>query len=348
MTVAAQPADDLSDAVLEAAMAWRVRMAAPEWSGGDDAALEAWLQADARHDRAFERTGRMWDFFDHHHTAPELMIARRDVLDRAQRQARRRWAGPGRFVPLPGRRMAAAIGALAIVLGGGLFVLATRGEVYQTGPGERRVVTLADGSRLSLDTTTRVSVRYSKAARRLVLIRGQARFDVAHDTSRPFSVLAHDRTVVATGTAFNIDLLDPQVRVTLIEGRVMILSGGGRALAAAKPARPIELRSGQELVAGPSEAPRVVSHIDLRETTAWQQGKLIFDDEPLAEVVGRVNRYSDRKISIGDPAVGALKVSGVFDTGDIKAFVGSVTTYLPVAAVEGPDGVSLRSSAASG
>src|SRR3546814_1264895 len=81
-------------------------------------------------------------------------------------------------------------------------------DLYRTVLGERRVVTLADGSTVSLDAASEVRVAYSERARELALVRGQARFDVAHDPRRPFAVQARDQRVVATGTAFNVDLLD--------------------------------------------------------------------------------------------------------------------------------------------
>src|SRR3546814_3966246 len=78
-------------------------------------------------------------------------------------------------------------------------------DLYRTVLGERRVVTLADGSTVSLDAASEVRVAYSERARELALVRGQARFDVAHDPRRPFAVQARDQRVVATGTAFNVD-----------------------------------------------------------------------------------------------------------------------------------------------
>lgn len=336
MTARPPAADDLPDDAMEAAAAWRVRMDEAAWSPADDAELDVWLAADERHAQAFEQTGAVWDFFDVNAAEPEMMRARRDAIDRAQRAAGRRWSGPGRFVRLPGYgRIAAGLAAVA-VLAAGIYPLVDGKVSYGTGLGERRVVTLADGSKVSLDALTRVSVDYSKSARRLTLIRGQARFDVAKDVTRPFSVAARDRTVVATGTAFNIDLLAPEVRVTLIEGRVVVLP---RARSTA-PAKSVELRTGQQLVATADAAP-TVAPANLAETTAWQQGKIIFDDEPLEDAVARVNRYSKRKIALGDAAARATRVSGVFEAGDTAAFVGAVTYYLPVRADETGDEIVL-------
>jgi transmembrane sensor len=332
---------DLDRTVLDAAADWRMRMDAPGWSASDEAALEAWLAADEAHERAFAHTGEVWDYFDEHAAAPEMMRARRDAIDRAHRTAGRRWSGPGRMLRLPAGRIAAGLAA-AVVLAAGLYPVLDGSTAYQTGMGERRVVTLKDGSRLSLDGSTRVTVDYSRDARRLKLVRGQARFDVAKDVTRPFSVAARDRTVIATGTAFNIDMLEPEVRVTLIEGKVVILPRRTPALLARTPAgaKAIELHSGQQLVSAVDAAP-TIAPANLAETTAWQAGKIIFDDEPLAEAVQRVNRYSNRKVVVEGAAARATRVSGVFEAGDTAAFVGAVTYYLPVKAAQRSDEIIL-------
>lgn len=337
---------------LQAAAIWRMRMDEAEWSEADEAAFRAWLDEDEQHQRAFDRTGKVWDLVDSHAATPDIMVIRRDALHRAQRTARGRMAG-WRTAP---RRAAIAAGVAGLLVLGGLgaWPLVTPDEVYRTGLNERRVVTLKDGSKLSLDAMTRVSVDYADDARRLTLQRGQARFDVAHDASRPFSVRAGDRTVVATGTAFNIDLFQRQARVTLIEGRVLVMPAERRVGPVALPrphpsgARAVELHPGQALVAAHHSTPKLIAAVDLQQATAWQQGKLMFDKEPLAQAVARMNRYSHRKIVIGDEQAGAMPVSGAFDAGNVKGFLEAVTAYLPVVATEGSDGVVLSYSEGQG
>jgi transmembrane sensor len=335
---------------LEAAAIWRMRMASPDWSPSGEAAFEAWLAQDDLHRRAFERTGKVWDLVDNHAATPDVMVIRRDALHRAQKTARGRMT---RWVQPTGRRaaIAAAVAGVLVVAGIGAAPLLSADEVYRTGLNERRVVTLSDGSKLSLDALTKVTVEYSDDARRLKLVSGQARFDVAHDVSRPFSVQARDRTVVATGTAFNIDVFEREARVTLIEGRVIVLAQPASPLARItreSPARPIAMQAGQQLVA-PDHAPaQLVASVDLEQATAWQQGKLMFDKEPLAEAVVRMNRYSERKIVIGDVEAGAMPISGAFDAGNTRGFLEAVTAYLPVTATDGPGGVTLRSASPQG
>jgi len=312
-----------------------------EWSVDDDAELEVWLQADERHVSAFGMVGEVCDFLDHHAASPELIGVRRDLLGRFQRQVRGRWAGNA---PLTRRRAVAAVlvaGAVGAVGGVGIV---SQGDVYRTGLGERRVVLLEDGSVLSLDAMSLVSVRYSKSERRLTLQRGQARFDVAHDTSRPFSVVARNRKVIATGTAFNIDIVSPEVRVTLIEGRVLVMPHAqGILRAEPETRRAVELRAGQALIVKPTEPVDIVRATDLTQATAWQQGQLMFEDEPLGQAVARINRYTDRKIVVADAKAAALPISGAFNAGDVKAFLEAVDEFHPVHVVYEPDRVVMLS-----
>ncbi|HEX5776472.1 MAG TPA: FecR domain-containing protein [Caulobacteraceae bacterium] len=332
----------VTDEMLEAATLWRQRKDQGEWSIDDEAELEVWLQVDERHVLAYEMVGEVHDFLDHYAASPELIGVRRDLLGRFQRQVRGRWTGkPAQ----PSRRAIAAILVAGVVGAGGGFALMNQGEVYRTGLGERRVVMLKDGSVLSLDAMSRVSVRYNQDERRLTLQQGQARFDVAHDASRPFSVVARNRQVIATGTAFNIDMVSPEVRVTLIEGRVLVLPRAPGLLRPEPAAgKAVELHAGQALVVKPAAAADVVKVTNLAQATAWQRGQLLFEDEPLAQAVERVNRFTERKIVVADARAAALPITGAFNAGDVKAFLESVDEFHPVQVVYGPDEVVLQSN----
>lgn len=333
---AAAPRDESEMRRLAEAGAWRARLS--EEGAESSSAFEAWLTADPGNAAAWAKVQSGWLAVGEAAASPELMAARRNALDRARRQSHRRGrVGPAAAV------MAASL-LLTIGIGG---VLVATGQIsspqhYETARGERRVITLADGSRVSLDSGTSIRIGYTKAARKLELLSGQARFDVAHDVGRPFSVKARDQTVVATGTAFNIDLAGPKVLITLIEGHVTILHAPSRAglLGAVAPQRSaspsVVLNPGQELIAAPAAAARVeVASLD--RITAWQAGQLIFEDEPLASVAERVSRYAPQPLAV-DASVANLRISGVFNAGDVGSFVDTVSRYLPVEASEDPNG----------
>jgi transmembrane sensor len=97
------------------------------------------------------------------------------------------------------------------------------------------------------------------------------------------------------------------------------------------------LDAGEQLIFVP-DAPPKIAHVNLDRETAWQNGELIFKDEPLSSVVARINRYARHPVLIGDAATAALRISGVFHTGDERAFVTTIVSYLPVRALEDKGG----------
>jgi transmembrane sensor len=341
------------------AAAWRAHLT--ETDQDTTPAFEAWLVAEEGNRQAWHRVCHSWDFLGEQATSPELLDVRRRALADARSSGRQRWladAFRGRFRRV---RIAAGLGVLAIA--GYLAVTLMGPDVYRTAAGERRVVTLSDGSQIQLDSLTELRVDYSERARDLELLRGQARFDVAHDVERPFSVLAAGQKVVATGTAFNVDLLGSNLFVTLIEGKVVILPQGDGAgsftpvsAPVAEPgsadpvvparARPqsIELTPGQQLAVAPTGAASVAP-ANVRRATAWQNGQLVFDNEPLSSVIVRVNRYATRPLSLSDEKAAALRISGVFNTGDVEGFVTTITHYLPIEARRVDDTILLSSNA---
>lgn len=327
---------------LASAAVWRVRLT--EEGLESSATFEAWLAEDPANEAAWRQVSAPWDLLGEQAANPEVVAARRQALARAS--ARSTTAAPGRA-----RRaylwsgLAAGVAAMVV---GALWLFAQPSE-YRTGLGERRVVTLEDGSKVSLDSQTGVQVRYSADARHLKLTQGQARFDVFHNTRRPFSVDAGDRTVIATGTSFNIDLRQSAVVVTLIEGRVLVTP---RAPAVSLPvarkqeATAVPLEAGQTLTTSIDEpVPPRIESVSLDTVTAWESGRLIFDDQPLDEVVERVGRYSNQTILIADQRAAKLKISGVFNAGDVTTFVDTVSRYLPVHATSRPDGTIVLASA---
>ena len=201
---------------LTQAAAWRVRLAENDLEGCPE--LSAWLAEDARNAAAWKRVHDDWALFAEHANSPEILELRSEALAHAHAAGQGRWVSSRRFANAHRLGIAAGILILAV---GGLFVWMKQPDVYTTRAGERRVVTLADGSQLALDSRSEVRVQYSAHARELTLTKGQARFDVAHDVERPLSVTADGHKVIATGTSFNVDLFGPSLLVTLIEGRYL-------------------------------------------------------------------------------------------------------------------------------
>ena len=311
---------------LDEAAEWQLRL-----SQDPDPALRAeyrnWV-AESANNRAAQAVGRGWAAVGMHASAPELLDMRQQALTRlrragAQHSSRR------------GRRWWATAACLAVCLAGAGALYEVRmlqPTEYETEIGGRRVVVLSDGSHVSMDSDTVVKVRYTGTARELTLGRGRARFDVAHDTSRPFTVTAGSETVVAVGTSFDVEKLGSTVLVTLLQGQVVVKqeeSGLPNPMAAtAKPS--VALTPGQQLVAARHTPPTVAS-ADLQVAAAWEAGHLVFHDEPLTTVVERINRYTEHPVAV-DPAAAGIRISGVFNAGDVGSFVSAITSYFPVQA----------------
>lgn len=202
---------------------------------------------------------------------------------------------------------------------------------YETQVGEQRFVTLEDGSRVRLNTDSRLELRFSKRGRRIDLDRGQAFFEVAHDQSRPFVVRIGNAQVTALGTRFDVRRENGDIRVVLADGSIAVADGNTPGSA------PQRLRSGQAITLTPGRA-AWPEPVDVDAATAWTTGRTIFTDTPLADAVAEVNRYTRRTILLDAPALAQAKVNGAFETGDVAAFVAAVTALFPLQAIAEPDG----------
>ena len=188
-------------------------------------------------------------------------------------------------------------------------------SVIATHVGETRAIVLDDGTRMVLDTRSRVKVKYSAAARDIELLEGQAHFEVAHDIHRPFRVHTNTVEVVAVGTAFDVAALPSRTTVTLIEGRVNVRAISG--VSAAGP-RVEMLAPGQQW--GVDSAGQLIGEkeVKIANVTAWQRGNIVIDDAPLADALAIMNRYSNTRIEVRDPALQGRHVSGAFRIGDVE------------------------------
>ena len=321
---------------LAQAAAWRVRLAENDLESCPE--LSAWLAEDARNVGAWKQVQEDWALFADHATAPEILELRSAAQTHAHEASRGRWVRSRRFAIA--HRLGIAAGIL-ILVAGGLFLWMKEPDIYTTRTGERRIVTLADGSQVALDSRSEVRVEYSTHARELTLTQGQARFDVAHDFERPFSVTANGHKVIATGTSFNVDLFGPTLLVTLLEGRVIVAStlALSDATKVEIPLPRITLDAGEQVVFAPRTPPSV-ARVNLGQATAWENGEIVSENDPLTTVVARINRYAQHGVVIGDPQTAGLRISGVFHTGDIDGFISTIVAYLPVRADKDTDGTT--------
>jgi len=176
---------------------------------------------------------------------------------------------------------------------------------------------LADGSQIELNGDAQVRVEYSPAIRRVTVLRGEAHFEVAHDTARPFVVVAGEVSVRAVGTAFAVRLAPAAINVLVTDGRVAVDRATVDPIAA--PVQPLAFVSkGARVAVAPADlalhapAPTVVevSAPELAEQLAWRVPRLEFNDTPLRDAVALFNRHGPVRLILAAPALGDLRVSG--------------------------------------
>lgn len=309
----------------EAAM-WIARLHGPSRSVQMEQELRLWLAQSEAHRHAFERCTDVWE------EVPGLSVADAygGAAGRAMRaaMARERWWMRLRW-PL--------LCLLIVVLATGAYVTHRwwTVKVYDTQIGEQRQLTLADGTRMFLNTDTRTVVEIDAEHRSVRLERGEALFEVAKDAKRPFVVRAADSEVVAIGTVFAVRLperrgeaADGALAVMLIEGRVSVRPVAGEADGIA-PARPVMMEPGERIQLSKTSArpgAAAIARIDrprIEQMVAWKRGEAVFDDVALPEAVGEMNRYARTPIVLLGPAA-KLRVSGLYHTGDTRGFAQAV------------------------
>ena len=328
--------DEEPDGREEEAAIWCMRLAEDRLTPEEQRSFDAWLAVPG-HAEMFDDALMVWRMTESAANRPEIIDARAEALDAFRQANSRRWR---RTVSRRWYWPAGIVAAMLLLVSSGVALLHDPAHLYETGVGERRVAMLEDGSRLSLDAATEVEVQMAGDQRRLTLLSGRAKCDVAKDPLRPFSVTVGNKLVVATGTSFSVELLDDQVRVFLYEGHVEVLE---RRSLAARPVQ-VPLRNmktpadqalvpGRELVTPLAAGTATVGAADLPRSLLWEAGQLSFDNEPLRSAVARMNRYAREPLAVADPATAAIRVNGVFDAGDTEAFVEGVTALNAVRVV---------------
>ncbi|MSU53751.1 MAG: hypothetical protein EXS41_10240 [Opitutaceae bacterium] len=278
------------------------------------------------------------------------LAARRDEVNaRFDRTSPTRPAAAFAPAPMPalrGWRPAAWGGIAATLLIGAFFGVSawrstsTPDTRYTTTNAGYERARLDDGSTLELNTASAARVHFTPAERRIELESGEAHFEVAHNSARPFVVSAGGVVVRAVGTAFNVRFVSGAVEVTVTEGKVSIaperVTVRERADPAAHdravtPRSPLLLAANERLaiplasvsgdVAVPARAVERLAPSEVRAALAWQRRVTDFSDTPLAEVAARFNRHHTLQLVIADPALGARRISGIFALDDVEAFV---------------------------
>ena len=333
------------DPVHQAAADWLVRLQSKDLSIEETLQWQAWLSESPANSRAFARL-------------EEVTLALRALpattLPSAQALARDRYDAS---VPLadwhPQRpRWPRITVALAALVAGVAFTLlvwrSPAPDVFSTAVGETLTVTLSEGSTIALGGDTRVEVALSKTMRNIELEKGEALFTVAKDVRRPFRVRVGDATIVAVGTAFNVQRNSDRTVVSVTEGRVLIEPTVHllpvAVLQSLEPKlRTLRLDAGQQTITGSAGFQEPTTVEDPAAAVSWQTGRLAFRLQPLHYVLEDVNRYATKPIVLESDSLGALQITGTVERDNITGWIGSLERAFDLRATEEADRIVIRS-----
>lgn len=206
--------------------------------------------------------------------------------------------------------------------------------------GEIRRLRLPDGSWITLDTDTLVTLEYDHSERELRLEHGRARFEVEHE-KRPFVVDAGEGSVTAHGTIFDVSIADDRsVNVALLRGAVDVALP--RSLHRPSLFSSTRLAPGQAVRFADADADIFNPIKRVAPPSAiWPSGNIDFPDASLAEVVATANRYSSTKLRLGDLSLATMAVSGTFRIDDPRRLASSLCDLLGLRAVDGREEIVL-------
>jgi transmembrane sensor len=339
---------------------WLLRFSEGEVGTAAREEFNDWLRTSPEHVRAYLRVSAFWQEAGHidGKQGPrdiEVLVARArndanvvplalgsHFAEEAAGHAAGPFSRPGTRSFVQPRRWLIAVAATLVAATGAVGIYEhLAGDVYETRIGEQRTVNLPDGSTIILDADSRISVRYGDTERSINLEAGQALFKVASNPARPFIVRSGETSVRAVGTQFDVYRRTTGTTVTVVEGKVAVVSGkiqqaggghvgpsrttSGHAPGVATLA-PVFLAAGEqltipEIVIASAELPAaadtpslpVVRSVSVEQATAWTDGLLMFEGAPLAEVVREFNRQNTRRLVLeDDPELTGLMISGTF------------------------------------
>lgn len=299
-------------------------------SDGERTELQQWLAQSLRHRNALFEIAKTWDQMD--------MLGEIGGLFPLERRTQ----------PGLAWRIAAALALVAVISGftvhavdwsraaasiAGFFTDQSPGATYRTAIGEQKTIQLPDRSVITLNTDTLLRVNYTATDRKLELVRGEAHFKVAKDSYRVFAVKVGENEFRAVGTAFNIRTTSAHgIELTVTEGRVkVVVPLAKEAIRSVSGERdkvvPTEIvvdANKEVIIDRATQTIEPLPPTKVEAALAWQRGMLIFDGDPLEQVVQELSRYATTKFVIADDSIRQIPVTGYFKIGDIDGLVAAL------------------------
>jgi transmembrane sensor len=202
-------------------------------------------------------------------------------------------------------------------------------HTYTSAIGEVRTISLPDGSIVYLNTQTRLKWIGTKDDRRVLLLDGEALFEVVHDPNRPFRIVLDNSEIRVLGTRFDVyRKTGGNVVVTVLSGAVAVDGFGDGS---AEPSWHTQLTANQQIEYTPTGLVADVHSIVAPKAVEWREGVLEAEEEPLPNVVRELRRYTNKQILIEDPRLNAQIVGGAFTILDVSAALRKLEKSAPVA-----------------
>ncbi|MGU3575411.1 FecR family protein [Brucellaceae bacterium C25G] len=303
--------DDKAETSRSEALAWFVTMNSGDATDADKAAHTAWLARNPENKSEYQSLDLLWTDLDKIEDPRKAAKAQNnaEVLHFKPKKTTSR-----RAFLTGGAAIAASAAALYVVKPDFL------NSDYSTATGEIRNITLEDGTNVDLDADTAIAVDYSNNIRLIKLLRGRAFFNVAKDTTRPFTVEAAGGSITALGTRFVVHQWADDVTVWVEESAVSVIA----------PNKSERVVHSSELTSYNEQGFGALDQVDAHVEAAWKRGKLIFEDKPLRQVLADLNRYRRGTIRATDSKLLNLRVSGIFDIKNPDGVLDVIKSTLPI------------------
>lgn len=304
---------DLHDAIAEQAMTWLARLRADSVTAAERMQFQIWYRADPRHRLAYDEAVAFWEDEDFRRALAAASLSA-DVTLQPSKPER---PSTKTRISRPLLAMAACIALAAIVYRPTLDCWQAD---YCTAVGEIKTVQLNDGSQVTLNSATALSVDFRNGLRQVKLLHGEAFFDVRRDPKQPFLVGGHFSSTRVLGTRFAVREDAESDRVNVVSGVVEVSQNRQ------KPA----ILKADDGITVDAEHSGEIRHRTTSGATAWLKGSAIFDNATLEEVIADFGRYRHGKLLIKNGELKELRVSGRFDIRNTDQALEALQQTLPI------------------
>lgn len=333
---------------------WVVRFTDGPLTAEEARAFNTWLISDPQNEVAFERAQQAYERASVLRSDPRL---EEWLKPSAYERAVSAWLSILRAPKLFARPKVAlpVMGALSAAMAAFVFLTLPQQDIplspalppaspdIVTQIAEIRGETLPDGSVVTLGAASSIDVQFTPEHRKVVLLEGEAFFDVEHDPTRPFLVAADNMLVRVLGTKFDVSLSTDAVDVAVSEGRVEVIrpSSAGRVISEGDIKH--VLTAGQKVTASQTGSVRPVEAIAVDEVALWREGELIWENTPIRDIIADLNRYSGKQILLRDRSLGEIEYTFAFRADNVDLAVDVIADTLGVDMYERPNGdIELR------